>query len=279
VPPILQKELEVAKTVAQAAGQIVMASYARVAESDVDQKGSNDYVTVVDHASQKIIVDGLRRAFPDDYIVAEESLAPEVNAGRDPRASRRWYIDPLDGTTNYIHAYPVFAVTLALEIDGRLMVAVTNAPRDRELFHAVRGQGAFMNDVPMHASRLSNHNRILLGTGFPFRARHLLDIYLKSFAHFFNQARGVRRGGAAALDLAYVAAGRLDGFWELTLSPWDIAAGVLLIEEAGGRVTDFFGGDTYLESGHVIATNGLLHEWMCDGIGGIFPRDGNYSRP
>jgi myo-inositol-1(or 4)-monophosphatase len=279
VPLILQKELEVAKSVAKAAGQIVMASYARVAESDVDQKGSNDYVTVVDHASQKIIVDGLRRAFPDDYIVAEESLAPEVNAGRDPRASRRWYIDPLDGTTNYIHAYPVFAVTLALEIDGRLMVAVTNAPRDRELFHAVRGQGAFMNDVPMHTSRLSNHNRILLGTGFPFRARHLLDIYLKSFAHFFNQARGVRRGGAAALDLAYVAAGRLDGFWELTLSPWDIAAGVLLIEEAGGRVTDFFGGDTYLESGHVIATNGLLHEWMCDGISGIFPRDGNYSRP
>ena len=131
----------------------------------------------------------------------------------------------------------------------------------------------------MHTSRLSDHNRILLGTGFPFRARHLLDIYLKSFAHFFNQARGVRRGGAAALDLAYVAAGRLDGFWELTLSPWDIAAGVLLVEEAGGRVTDFFGGDTYLESGHVIVTNGLLHEWMCDGIAAVFPRDGDYSRP
>ncbi|HXV13130.1 MAG TPA: inositol monophosphatase family protein, partial [Candidatus Krumholzibacteria bacterium] len=186
---------------------------------------------------------------------------------------------PLDGTTNYIHAYPVFAVTLALEVEGRLMVAVTYGPRDRELFHAVRGHGAFLNDVPMHASRLTDHNRILLGTGFPFRARHLLDLYLKSFAHFFNQARGIRRGGAAALDLAYVAAGRLDGFWELTLSPWDIAAGVLLIEEAGGRVTDFFGGDTYLDSGHVIATNGLLHEWMCEGIAGIFPRDGNYAKP
>lgn len=276
---ILQRELEVAKSVAKAAGEVVMASYARIAEGDVDEKGSNDFVTVVDHASQKIIVDGLRRAFPDDFIVAEESLLPEVNAGRDPHGSRRWYIDPLDGTTNYIHAYPMFAVTLALEIDGRLMVAVTNAPRNRELFYAVRGQGAFLNDAPMHTSRVSDHNRILLGTGFPFRARHLLDIYLKSFAHFFNQARGVRRGGAAALDLAYVAAGRLDGFWELTLSPWDIAAGVLLIEEAGGRVTDFFGGDTYLESGHLIATNGLLHEWMCDGIAAVFPRDGNYSRP
>ena len=279
MPIILQRELEVAKSVAKAAGEIVMASYARIAEGDVDEKGSNDFVTVVDHASQKIIVDGLRRAFPDDFIVAEESLLPEVNAGRNPRGSRRWYIDPLDGTTNYIHAYPVFAVTLALEIDGRLMVAVTYAPRDRELFHAVRGQGAFLNDAPMHTSRLSDHNRILLGTGFPFRARRLLDIYLKSFAHFFNQARGVRRGGAAALDLAYVAAGRLDGFWELTLSPWDIAAGVLLIEEAGGRVTDFFGGDTYLATGHLIATNGLLHEWMCDGIAAVFPRDGNYSRP
>lgn len=278
MPIILKQELEVAKSVAKSAGEIVMKSYAKVAEADVDQKGSNDFVTVVDHASQKIIVEGIRRAFPDDYIVAEESLAPEINAGKNPRG-RRWYIDPLDGTTNYIHAYPVFAVTLALEIDGRLMVAVTYAPRDRELFHAVRGQGAFLNDAPIHTSRLGDHNRILLGTGFPFRARHLLDIYLKSFAYFFNQARGVRRGGAAALDLAYVAAGRLDGFWELTLSSWDIAAGVLLIEEAGGRVTDFFGGNTYLESGHLIATNGLLHEWMCEGIASVFPRDGNYSRP
>ncbi len=274
----LQRELDVARAVAKTAGEIVMASYARVTESDVNEKGSNDYVTVVDRASQDAIVDGIRRAFPDDFIVAEESLSPEVNAGRNPRG-RRWYIDPLDGTTNYIHAYPVFAVTLALEIEGRLMVAVTYAPRDDELFHAVRGQGAFLNGERIRVSRLQDHNRILLGTGFPFRARHLLDIYLKSFAYFFNHARGVRRGGAAALDLAYVAAGRLDGFWELTLSSWDIAAGILLIEEAGGRVTDFFGGDTYLESGHVIATNGVLHDWMLEGVSAVFPRDDNYSRP
>jgi myo-inositol-1(or 4)-monophosphatase len=278
MPATLHKELEVARTVARAAGEIVMAQYSRVTESDVDEKGSNDFVTVVDLASQRAIVDGIRRAFPDDFIVAEESLAPEVNAGRDPHR-RRWYIDPLDGTTNYIHAYPVFAVTLALEIEGRLMVGVTYAPRDREMFHAVRGGGAFLNDTRIHTSSLQDHNRILLGTGFPFRARHLLEIYLQSFAYFFNHARGVRRGGAAALDLAYVAAGRLDGFWELTLSAWDIAAGVLLIEEAGGRVTDFFGGDTYLQSGHVIATNGVLHPWMCDGVAAVFPRDGNYSRP
>ena len=274
----LDTELQVAKAVAREAGKIVMASYARILDADVDEKGSNDYVTKVDHASQLAIVTGIRRAFPEDFIVAEENLAPEVNAGRDPRG-RRWYIDPLDGTTNYIHAYPVFAVTLALEIDGRLMVAVTYAPRDGEMFHAVRGQGAYMNDTPIHVSRIHDHNRILLGTGFPFRARHLLDIYLKSFSFFFNRARGVRRGGAAALDLAYVAAGRLDGFWELTLSSWDIAAGMLLIEEAGGRVTDFFGGDTSLETGHLIATNGLLHEWMVDGIASVFPRDGDYAKP
>jgi myo-inositol-1(or 4)-monophosphatase len=270
-----QAELDAARGLARQAGEVVLASYARITEQDVDEKGRNDYVTVVDHASQRVVVDGLRRAFPRDTIVAEETLAAGFNDGSDPR--RRWYIDPLDGTTNYIHAYPMFAVTLALEVEGRMAVAVTYAPLHRELFHAVRGEGAFMNDIPMHVSRVHRENRILLGTGFPFRARHLLDIYLQSFAHFFKRARGIRRGGAAALDLAYVASGRLDGFWELTLSPWDMAAGVLLIEEAGGRVTDFFGGDTYLTTGHVIASNGLLHEWMAEGIAAVFPRDGDYS--
>ena len=271
-----QNELDVARTAAREAGQVVLASYSRITEQDVDEKGRNDFVTVVDHQSQRLIVDALRRAFPTDTIVAEESLAAGFNDGADP--SRRWYIDPLDGTTNYIHAYPMFAVTLALEVGGELVVGVTYSPLHREMFHAVRGEGAWLNDERIRVSGIREQNRILLGTGFPFRARHLLDIYLKSFALFFNRARGVRRGGAAALDLAYVAAGRLDGFWELTLSPWDIAAGVLLIEEAGGRVTDFFGGDTFLASGHVIASNGVLHDWMCDGIAGIFPRDGDYSK-
>jgi len=271
-----QRELDVARTVAREAGEVVRASYARITEQDVNEKARNDFVTVVDHASQKVIVDGLRRAFAKDTIVAEETLAAGFNDGADP--GRRWYIDPLDGTTNYIHAYPMFAVTLALEVDGRMVVGVTYSPLHGEMFHAVRGEGAFLNGVPMQVSRVFEENRILLGTGFPFRARHLLDIYLKSFALFFNHARGVRRGGSAALDLAYVAAGRLDGFWELTLSPWDMAAGALLIDEAGGRVTDFFRGDTYLRTGHVIATNGLLHEWMADGIAGIFPRDGDYSK-
>jgi myo-inositol-1(or 4)-monophosphatase len=271
-----QNELDVARIAAREAGAIILASYSRITEQDVDEKGRNDFVTVVDHQSQRMIVEALRRAFPSDTIVAEESLADGFNDGADPR--RRWYIDPLDGTTNYIHAYPMFAVTLALEVDGQLVVGVTYSPLHREMFHAVRGEGAYLNNARIRVSSIREESRILLGTGFPFRARHLLDIYLKSFSLFFNRARGVRRGGAAALDLAYVASGRLDGFWELTLSPWDIAAGVLLIEEAGGRVTDFFGGDTFLASGHVIATNGVLHDWMREGIAGIFPRDGDYSK-
>jgi myo-inositol-1(or 4)-monophosphatase len=271
-----EKELEVAREAVLRAGEIVHASYSRLTEQDVDQKGRNDYVTVVDHRSQRVLVEALRAAFPSDTIVAEETLASDFNRDADPR--RKWYIDPLDGTTNYIHAYPMFAVTLALEVDGELSVALTYAPLHREMFHAVRGEGAFLNDRRIHVSKLVEANRILLGTGFPFRARHLLGVYLASFALFFNRSRGVRRGGAAALDLAYVAAGRLDGFWEMTLSPWDIAAGVLLVEEAGGRVTDFFGGRTFLETGHVIVTNGLLHDWMLEGIASVFPRDLDYTR-
>ena len=272
-----QHELDVARTLAVQAGEIVRASYAKLGEGDVDEKGRNDFVTVVDHKSQRVIVEGLRRSFPDDFIVAEEKLPDGTNHGREA-SRRRWYIDPLDGTTNYIHAYPHFAVTVALQVEGRMVVGVTYAPLLDETFTAVRGEGAFLNGRPIHVSRLKDENRILLGTGFPFRARHLLDVYLRSFAHFFHHARGIRRGGSAAMDLAYVAAGRFDAFWEMTLSPWDIAAGTLLIEEAGGRVTDFFGGDTWLESGHVIASNGLLHPWMQDGIGSIFPQDGDYSK-
>ncbi|HEX5133741.1 MAG TPA: inositol monophosphatase family protein [Candidatus Krumholzibacteria bacterium] len=272
-----QQELDVARGLALQAGRIIRASYAKLTDSDVDEKGRNDFVTVVDHESQRLVVEGLRAAFPDDFIVAEEVLAPSVNAGRES-SRRRWYIDPLDGTTNYIHAYPHFAVTMALEVDGDLSVAVTYAPLLEEMFTAIRGAGTHLNGQPVRVSRLKDENKILLGTGFPFRARHLLDVYLRSFAYFFHRARGIRRGGSAAMDLAYVAAGRLDAFWEITLSPWDIAAGILLIEEAGGRVTDFFGERTFMQTGHVIASNGLLHEVMLDGIAGIFPRDGDYSK-
>jgi len=272
-----EKELTVSMDAARAAGARIMASYAQLSESEVSEKAANDMVTVVDHAAQEIVVAAIRAAFPDDFIVAEEDLSESVNAGCDPEGSRRWYVDPLDGTTNYIHAYPMFAVNIALEVDHKMSTGVTYAPWSEEMFHASRGGGAYLNGQPMRVSEVAANNRILLGTGFPFRARQHLDVYLRSFACFFNNARGIRRAGSAALDFAYVACGRLDGFWEMTLSPWDMAAGVVLVEEAGGRVTDFFGGDSLLESGHVVSTNGRFHDWMNEELGKIFSPDQDYT--
>lgn len=275
--PGFEKELEVAKAAAREAGGIARKSYAQLGEADIGEKGINDLVTFVDLDAQETIVSRIRSNFPDDYIVAEEHLEPEVNEGRDPDGSRRWYIDPLDGTTNYIHAYPMFASSIALEVDRHMSVGVTYGVLGDEMFAASRGGGAYLNDKPLKVSSISAGNRTLLGTGFPFRARKYLDIYLKSFKFFFNNSRGIRRAGSATLDFAYVAAGRLDGFWEMTLSPWDMAAGVVLIEEAGGRVTDFFGGNGYLELGHVIATNNLFHDWMRDELSKIFTKGEDYS--
>jgi len=271
-------ELSVARAAAIVAGGVVRESYGRLTASDVSEKALNDMVTTVDLRSQDLVIETLRTRFPDDFIVAEESLDPSVNEGRDPNGSRRWFIDPLDGTTNYIHAYPMFAVSIALEVDGEMCVGVTHTPLSKETFYASRGSGAFLDGAPIHVSDISANNRILLGTGFPFRARHYLDNYLKTFSVFFHESRGIRRAGSAALDFAYVAAGRLDGFWEMTLSPWDIAAGIVLVREAGGRITDFFGGDRHLEDGHVVATNGLFHDWMCEEIEKVFPRGTDFKR-
>jgi myo-inositol-1(or 4)-monophosphatase len=272
-----EKELAVAQAAALAAGEIARASYAKIKESDVGEKGANDLVTHVDIASQRAVVGRLREAFPGDFIVAEEELAPEVNAGRDPEGPRRWFIDPLDGTTNYIHSFPMFAVSIALEVERRMAVGVTYGTLQDEMFTASHGGGAYLNGKPIHVSHITARDRTLLGTGFPFRSRRYLDIYLQSFRQFFNNSRGVRRAGAATLDLAYVAAGRLDGFWEMTLSPWDMAAGVVLVEEAGGRVTDFFGDRQYLDEGHIVASNGEFHDWMLEVLAGIFKKGTNYT--
>ena len=260
------RELENARQAAREAGEIIRGSYAKLNEADIGEKAVNDMVTVVDLKSQELIVGRLREAFPGDFIVAEEVLDPGVNEGLDPDGARRWFIDPLDGTTNYIHAYPVFAVNIALEIDRKMSVGVTYNPLLDEMFTAASGAGAFLNGEPIRVSRVSDRNRTLLGTGFPFRSRQYLDIYLKSFQYFFNNSRGIRRCGAAALDLAHVAAGRLDGFWELHLKLWDVAAGAALIRAAGGRVTDQRGGEDWLYGSSIVASNGLLHEPLRAGL-------------
>ena len=145
------------------------------------------------------------------------------------------------------------------------------------MFHAVRGEGAYLNDKRIHVSEVADKNRTLLATGFPFKARKFLDDYLKTFKYFFNNSRGIRRGGSATLDLAYIAVGRVDAFWELTLSPWDMAAGVLLVEEAGGKVTDFYGDRNFLEAGHIVATNGRFHDWMLAEVQETFPEGSDLS--
>jgi myo-inositol-1(or 4)-monophosphatase len=267
-----RNELDVAEKAARKAGRIVRKSYAEITSEDVTEKGTNDMVTVVDFRSQKCIESALRASFPSDLIIGEETLESDVNQGVPRDASRRWLIDPLDGTTNYIHAYPMFAVNIALEVDGRLALGVTYDPMRDEMFHAIRGKGSFLNGKPIRVSRGADKAKALLATGFPFRARRYLDDYLKTFRFFFNHTRGIRRAGSAALDLAYVAAGRVDAFWETTLSPWDMAAGIVLVEEAGGRTSDFFGGGDSLVNGHIVASNGAFHDWMCEAIEKVFPK-------
>lgn len=274
-----EKELETAARAATEAGRIIRESYASLRPGEISEKRLNDLVTTVDVAAQDAVVRILKREFPGDFIVAEESLDPAVNRDVERSAARRWYIDPLDGTTNYIHAYPMFAVSIALEEPGEegLVAGLTFDPMRGEVFHAVRGNGAFLNGRPIRVSPTADISKTLFLTGFPFRSKKYLDDYLATFREFFLHTRGIRRAGSATLDLAYVAAGRADGFWELTLSPWDMAAGIVLVEEAGGKVTDFFGGKDSLRTGHIVASNGKFHEWMCESVQKIFPKGKEYK--
>ncbi len=269
-------ELQTAKAAALEAGKIIRESFSSLQEGDVREKNVNDLVTTVDLRAQELIISKIRSVFPNDFIVAEENTDSELNKGAGIDSARCWFIDPLDGTTNYIHSFPMFAVSMALEVGGSLVLGVTYDPIKEELFHGVRGCGAFLNGSRISVSSTFDKSRTLLGTGFPFRARVFLNDYLKTFHTFFNNSRGIRRAGSATLDIAYVAAGRLDAFWELTLSPWDMAAGVVLVEEAGGIVTDFFDKRSFLESGHIVASNGCFHGWMLEEIQKVFPEGGNY---
>jgi myo-inositol-1(or 4)-monophosphatase len=214
---------------------------------NIETKAHNDFVTEVDRAAEAVIVDILREAFPEHGILAEESEPSEADA------EYVWMIDPLDGTTNFIHGFPQYAVSIALTRRGVPEHAVIFDPVANELFTASRGRGAYMNDRRLRVSRCQRLADALLGTGFPFRQFTHVDTYLAMFRELAQKSVGLRRAGAAALDLAYVASGRLDGFWEMGLSPWDMAAGALLIQEAGGFVADFDGEGNYLKSGNIVA--------------------------
>jgi len=240
--------LNIAVRAARSAGNVITRSMGRLDSISIQTKERNDFVTEVDREAERVIITVLRKAYPDHAILAEES---GTTAGDD----FEWIIDPLDGTTNYLHGFPQFAVSIALRHRGRMEQAVVYDPLSQELFTATRGAGAMLNDRRIRVSNRKGLEGSLLGTGFPFKAQHHLETYLDMFRALFPESAGIRRAGSAALDLAFVAAGRLDGFWEIGLSTWDMAAGVLLIQEAGGLSSDFSGGHNYLESGNLVSGN------------------------
>jgi len=243
------------------AGEIQMSR--RESGFRIDKKGTIDLVTEVDLECETMCRAVLAERFPDHDILAEELSS---GAGQ-PRTSRfRWVFDPLDGTTNYAHGLPVFCASLALEIDGRAEVGAIYDPTRKELFTGERGQGAFVNGARLHVSGTATLLDALLVTGFPYDVHQKLVPLLAMFGAFLGQARAVRRLGSAALDLCYVAAGRFDGFWEQTLKPWDVAAGALIVEEAGGRITGMDGSPFDPAAAHLVASNGQIHEAMLDVI-------------
>ncbi|MFU2488906.1 inositol monophosphatase family protein [Thauera sp. WH-1] len=239
--------LNIAVKAARRAATVINRASTQLDLLTVQSKSPNDFVTEVDRAAEQAIIEVLRDAFPGHGILAEES------GESGPDSEFNWIIDPLDGTTNFIHGFPQYAVSIAQTKNGVLEHAVVYDPNTNELFTASRGSGAFLNDRRIRVSRRTRLNEALIGTGFPFRKFDQVDAYLAMFKELTQKTAGIRRPGAAALDLAYVAAGRLDGFWEMGLSPWDMAAGVLLIQEAGGLVSDLSGEGNFLTTGNVVA--------------------------
>ena len=224
----------------------------------VTAKGPKDFVSEIDRAAEAAIVQTLHAAYPDHAILAEEGTAKGANAN----AEYCWIIDPLDGTTNFLHGFPQYCVSIALQQRGHITQAVVYDPVRNDLFTATRGRGAFLNDRRIRVSRRQHLREALIGTGFPFRDGSNLEPYVRMMRRMMIETAGLRRPGAAALDLAYVAAGCYDGFFELGLNPWDVAAGSLLILEAGGLVGDFAGEDKFLESGRIVASNPKLFAAM-----------------
>ncbi|MFL6281533.1 MAG: inositol monophosphatase family protein [Pyrinomonadaceae bacterium] len=251
--------LDFAIQTAREAGRVLAEKFGRAIR--VTNKGDIDLVTEADIASERLIVERIRNYHPRHAILTEES--GDVVALGDVDSEYKWIIDPLDGTTNYAHSYPVFCVSIALEHEGRVVVGVVYDPTRDELFAAERGGGATLNGRSLRVSETSDLNGALLCTGFPYDVRDRGD-FARHFRNFIMRAQSVRRDGAAALDLAYVAAGRFDAFYEEGLRPWDVAAGLLLVEEAGGRVTHYDGSPFRVYTPPIAASNGLIHEAMLD---------------
>jgi myo-inositol-1(or 4)-monophosphatase len=245
--------LNIAVKAARRAGSIITRASEDIGSLTINDKGFNDFVSEVDLASEKEIIRVLKTAYPDHAFLGEES-------GLTHQADNIWIIDPLDGTTNFLHGFPQYCISIALEQKGEITQAVIYDPNRNDLFTATKGQGAYLNQRRIRVSNKSKLKDSILGTGFPFRDFQHLPVYLKIFEEVVRGTSGIRRPGSAALDLAYVAAGWFDGFFEINLSKWDIAAGGLLVTEAGGMVSDFSEKEGWIESGNIVATTPKIYE-------------------
>jgi myo-inositol-1(or 4)-monophosphatase len=264
--------LQTAVEAAGIAGRILAERSASLVPAQADLKGRNDYVTEVDRESERAIIEHVLSKHPDHTILAEESGLRQADGGV------RWLIDPLDGTTNYIHSYPNYAVSIAAEYEGDIVASAVLDPTRDELFTARRGGGAELNGKPIRVTETAELAPSLILTGFPFKAAQYLEDFITVFRDLLPATSGIRRCGSAAIDLAHTACGRADGFWEFGLSPWDIAAGALLVEEAGGRITDVELGSRYIETGNVLASNGLIHAALHEIITRRFPPDHFFAK-
>jgi myo-inositol-1(or 4)-monophosphatase len=248
--------LKTAMAAAKLASNYLLSQSGKLSTEQIREKAANDFVTEVDHTSESMIIERIRQDFPDHHILAEESGATSADG------NIQWIIDPLDGTLNYIRKIPFYAVSIAAKQGNQLLAGVVFNPAQQEYFHAIAGGGAFLNDVPIHVSKTDSFSKAFLATGFPHQRKRMLPPYSKTFNEILHASAGMRRIGSAALDMCYTACGRFDGYWELGLHPWDIAAGTLLIKEAGGIVSDFKGTGDPLENGYVIAANNKIHRTL-----------------
>jgi len=254
--------LHVAIEAAREAGAFLKESVGKVRTIETKKGEERNLVSEIDRGSEERIISTIRRHYPMHLILAEES------GGQDAPADYKWIIDPLDGTTNFLHGVPIFSVTIAVERRGEVVAGVVYDPNLDEMFTAEKGSGAFLNGQRLRVSRTSELINSLLVTGFPYDIVAHRGNVVEHFVHFLMAARGLRRLGSAAMDLSYVAAGRFDGYWEVSLNPWDMAAGVLFVQEAGGRVTDFAGAGPDIYRKQVVASNGIIHDPMLQIIKG-----------
>jgi len=244
---------ETAIAAARLGGRILQEGFGTLTSDQIGLKGVGDYITDLDHRSEQRIIQEIRKKFPDHTIQAEES--GEVKTG----SPFRWIIDPLDGTTNYVQGIPIYSVSIAVTENDQTRMGVVYYPDQDELFCASKGKGAFLNGQRIQCSKKISLEGAILSTGFPWRSKYAVTSYLNAFKEIFLKVDGMRRMGSAAIDLCYTACGRYDGFWEMKLKPWDIAAGILILQEAGGRVSDFIGRDDFFKSGDVVAANPQIH--------------------